>query len=255
MRYFSLSTAASVITNPCLFSLMGVFLLTIGNGTAVGAMDHDRQLVPNENQPNERTHPRPTLVRQLVLPLWQYIDIYISDLDPRLSIPTPQSVIILGNNPDDFARSGRMLRRRDPDNEHQERRPVISAMLQIETNTPLADDDPLINDPQPTRLLRIGSLRQFTSVDDLHTMLFNLLGKALPSNRLYCSAVLAHFFEDLYIHGEEPWLQWYHVYYISPQMDVLSIDATNGDRYLTPPLRHNLHDQQVPSRHTGHTAP
>ncbi|KAJ3721092.1 hypothetical protein C8R42DRAFT_776526, partial [Lentinula raphanica] len=86
------------------------------------------------------------------------------------------SVIALGNNPNDFARSGRLFRKRDPFNQLKKRRELGSKRFRIETNIPLADD-PLINDPQPTEFIQIGALQPFHNVDTLNILLLYIRTK------------------------------------------------------------------------------
>ncbi|KAJ3965754.1 hypothetical protein EV361DRAFT_628430 [Lentinula raphanica] len=175
MRHFSFFTVTSIITNPCLLSLMGVILLTIGNATAVGAQDV--HLEPHGNDQNGRPPPLPHETKhpaedtgyrrraRPIPPLGEVVNIYISNLDYHTRLPTPQSVIALGNDPNDFARSGRLFRKRDPFNQLKKRRELGSKRFRIETNIPLADD-PLINhnDPQPTEFIQIGALQPFLTM-------------------------------------------------------------------------------------------
>ncbi|KAJ3711021.1 hypothetical protein FB446DRAFT_352294 [Lentinula raphanica] len=218
MRYFS----TSVITSPCLFSLMGVFLQTIGNGTAVGAMEH-------HVQPQAIERPQ-----QSGLPLGQFIELYITDLDLHTQALTPQSAVFLGNNPDDYARSGLIFRRRDPHNHLPMRRQVIQN-YEIESNNPHADD-PHINDPQPTSFRQVGLLRQLTSSEDANTLLHNIERKQLPTNTLYCAAVLTEIIYGYYLLSlSDDWLPMFHQQVILPNMNILSVHLATIPRRVLPP--------------------
>ncbi|KAJ3764940.1 hypothetical protein FB446DRAFT_760966 [Lentinula raphanica] len=225
MRYFSLSIATSVITSPCLSSLLGVFLLTIGNGTAVGAMEHHIQ-----PQAIDRAQQKPDNLPRLLSHF-----LFVPALD-ELSYHalTPRSAVFLGNNPDDYARSGKIFRRRDPQSELPMRHPV-DARYQIESN-PIYDDDPRINDPQPTTFRQVGLLRQLTSSRDANTLLYNIRQKHLPTNRLYCAAVFAEIIFGGYLLSlSDDWLDVFYDNVIFPNRHILSVDVATIPQHMLPP--------------------
>ncbi|KAJ3754996.1 hypothetical protein EV360DRAFT_73240 [Lentinula raphanica] len=221
MRYFSLSIATSVITSPCLSSLLG-------NGTAVGAMEHHIQ-----PQAIDRAQQKPDSLPRLLsyflfVPaldelsyhlVGQFIGLYITDLDSRTHALTPRSAVFLGNNPDDYARSGKMFRRRDP-----------------QKSNPIYDDDPRINDPQPTTFRQVGLLRQLTSSRDANTLLYNIRQKHLPTNSLYCAAVFAEIIFGGYLLSlSDDWLDVFYDNVIFPNRHILSVDVATFPQHMLPP--------------------
>ncbi|KAJ3817023.1 hypothetical protein F5880DRAFT_1706204 [Lentinula raphanica] len=198
MRHFSFFTVTSIITNPCLLSLMGVILLTIGNATAVGAQDV--HLEPHGNDQNGRPPPLPHETkhpaedtgyrrRARPIPPREVVNIYISNLDYHTRLPTPQSVIALGNDPNDFARSGRLFRKRDPFNQLKKRRELDWRFAAISHN-----------------------------VDTLNVLLLYIRTKEVVSNFHFCAAVLNHFDEGGYLYEKTDWLEQFLHLYVNPRV-------------------------------------
>ncbi|KAJ3831881.1 hypothetical protein F5878DRAFT_647259 [Lentinula raphanica] len=178
--------------------LMGVILLTIGNATAVGAQDV--HLEPHGNDQNGRPPPLPHETKhpaedtgyrrraRPIPPLGEVVNIYISNLDYHTRLPTPQSVIALGNDPNDFARSGRLFRKRDPFNQLKKRRELDWRFAAISHN-----------------------------VDTLNVLLLYIRTKEVVSNFHFCAAVLNHFDEGGYLYEKTDWLeQFLHLLYTRP---------------------------------------
>ncbi|KAJ3976423.1 hypothetical protein EV361DRAFT_295365 [Lentinula raphanica] len=120
MHHSSLFAASYILSNPCLLSLMSVILLTIGNGTAVRAMNNEHGVSQNSHHrhPYEHREDDSDLFRQarpFSVGISTTMTISISNLDAN-DQPTENSVLLLGDPPSDREepwgiRNGYMLRR------------------------------------------------------------------------------------------------------------------------------------------------